>query len=243
MKEKLHIMNKTNKFMQNLNLYDGIIDFNDFDIDENVPFEEQEYSYKEDILQISYGDRFTLDVGWYPELNPRGNFIVYAVEDENWDPPLKKIKARTLGELKKAIETIAFELSNKARIELQKNNTEITDPTKFISKINILGGKITFNAFDININSPLSEQANSLRENMLQIEYGRRFLVDVGWSSAGHFSVKVIQDGDWAQPISEIKCNNLTTLKGAIESSAKLIHSRLKIRDLPLRDVEHEEFH
>ena len=79
-------MNNPNNFMRNLNLYNGIIDYNDFDIDENVPFEEQEYSYKEDILQISYGDRLTLDVGWYPEHNPQGYFIVYAVKDSNWVP-------------------------------------------------------------------------------------------------------------------------------------------------------------
>lgn len=239
-------MNYPNCFMENLNLYDGIIDFNDFDIDENVPFEEQEYSYKEDILQISYGDRFTLDVGWYPELNPRGNFIVYAVEDENWDPPLKKIKARTLRELKIAFEKVALELSNKASIEPKKINNIIITPTKFISELKLLGGKITYDGFDLNETIPFAEQIFSLQQDMLQIEYGRRFVLDVGWvpdlDPKGCFLIMVIQDRDWLNPISKIKCKTLSKLKKAIESSAVLIHEQLKIRDLPFRDVEYEKF-
>ncbi len=43
---------KLNKsFIENLNIPKGIIIYNDFDIDEAIPFEKQKYSYKEDILQ------------------------------------------------------------------------------------------------------------------------------------------------------------------------------------------------
>lgn len=232
--------------MRNLNLYDGIINYNDFDIDDNVPFEEQKYSYKEDILQISYGDRFTLDVGWHREFNPRGYFIVKAVKDENWNPPLKKIKAKTLGELKKAIEKIALELSDKASRQPQKINNIIITPTKFIGAIKLLGGKITYNVFDINENIPLTDQIDSLREDLIQIEYGERFTLDIGWQPDfdlnGYFIVRVILDKDWEDPVSIAECNTLPELKKLIESAAILIHEQLKIKDLPFREVEYEKF-
>lgn len=101
-------MNKIHNFVANLNLYDGIVDYNDFDIDENIPFEEQKYSYKEDILQISFGDRFTLDVGWYPEFNPTGHFVIKIIQDKDWLNPVSRIKCKTLSRLKKAIESSAL---------------------------------------------------------------------------------------------------------------------------------------
>ena len=39
-----------NNFIERLNIYDGLITYNDFDIDEEKSFEEQMYSYKEDIM-------------------------------------------------------------------------------------------------------------------------------------------------------------------------------------------------
>jgi hypothetical protein len=71
-------MNSLQTFIKNLKLYDGIITYNDFDIDEARTFQDQEYSYKMDILQISFGNRYILDVGWYPEFDPKGHFWVRA---------------------------------------------------------------------------------------------------------------------------------------------------------------------
>ena len=63
--------------------------------------------YKEDILQIKYGDRFILDVGWYPAPNPKGRFVVLAVLDNDWMDPLSTVECRTLSALKEAIEKTA----------------------------------------------------------------------------------------------------------------------------------------
>ena len=60
-------MGNKKEFISNLNILDGIISYNEFDIDENKPFEDQWYNFSEDILQIKYGKRFILDVGWYPQ--------------------------------------------------------------------------------------------------------------------------------------------------------------------------------
>ena len=108
-------MKKHNDFIENLNILDGIITYNSFDIDETVPFQEKWYSYNEDILQIKFGDRITLDVGWYPEGDPKGKFMVKAVLDDDWLNPISKIKCRNLSELKRAIEKTALLINEKRK--------------------------------------------------------------------------------------------------------------------------------
>jgi hypothetical protein len=110
-------MKNKKDFVENLDILDGIITYNDFDINENVAFEEQKYSFKEDILQIKFGDRFLLDVGWYPEMNPKGAFTVVAIQDYDWDEPVVKIKCRTLKTLKKAIEKAAKIIGDQKQIK------------------------------------------------------------------------------------------------------------------------------
>ncbi len=106
-------MNESKTFIENLNIYDGNITYNDFDIDERIPFGEQKYSYKMDILQITFGPRYILDVGWGPEFNPKGSFLVQAIKDYDWLKPLIEKKCHSLAELKKIIEETAKLLSLK----------------------------------------------------------------------------------------------------------------------------------
>ena len=106
-----------NNFIERLNIYDGLITYNDFDIDEEKSFEEQMYSCKEDILQIAFGERFTLDVGWYPEMKKSGNFLVRGIQDFYWLEPVIVIKCRTLNRLKCAIEKVAQFLSERSKIK------------------------------------------------------------------------------------------------------------------------------
>ena len=116
----------------------------------------------------------------------------------------------------------------------------------FINNVNILDGKITFDGLDLDENIPLLDQINVLREDMLQIKYGKRFVLDVGWRQSfdpnGCFIVVVILDRDWMNPVFEGKCRSIPELKKMIESAAILIHEQLKIKDLPFREVEYEEF-
>jgi len=73
-------------------------------------------SFKEDILQIEFGKRFILDVGWLPEHNPKGFFIIRAIKDCDWQNPLLKEKCRTFKDLKLAMEK-AVKLINSLRSE------------------------------------------------------------------------------------------------------------------------------
>lgn len=106
-------MSSPKEFINTLTILDGIITYNDFDIDEDIAFQKQENSYKEDILQIEFGSRYILDVGWYPEANPEGYFWVRGIEDCNWQEPLISIQCRSLHQLKEEIEKIATLLSLK----------------------------------------------------------------------------------------------------------------------------------
>lgn len=116
----------------------------------------------------------------------------------------------------------------------------------YTKKLNLFDGMVTYDNFDINENVPLDKQLSSLREDMLQIEFGDRFTLDVGWQPDfdpdGYFIVYAIQDCDWEDSLSKEKCCTLKDLKIAIEKAAKLIDSMRKIKDLPFRNVEYEEF-
>lgn len=70
-------------------------------------------------------------------------------------------------------------------------------------------------------NIPLEEQVDLLREDMLQIGFSKRFVVDVGWQPdfhlKGKFIVRAIQDYDWMNPLYKGKCRTFKELKKAIE--------------------------
>lgn len=106
-------MSSSKTFINSLNIYSGNLTYNDLDIDEKIPFEEQKWSYKMDIIQIEFGPRYTLDVGWEPELDPEGHFWVRGIQDCNWQKPLMSVRCRSLHELKQGIEKVAALLSLK----------------------------------------------------------------------------------------------------------------------------------
>ncbi len=101
-----------NDFVKNLNIPNGIVVYNDFDIDENIPFQDQKYSFKQDILQIELSNHLFLDVGWYPKMNPEGHFWIRVIQDYDWQNPLYEEKCRTLEELKNIIEEFALLINN-----------------------------------------------------------------------------------------------------------------------------------
>lgn len=90
----------------NIHLNNGIIIYNEFNIDLNRPPQEQIIELQEDLLQIQYENNVVVDVGWCPELDPSGKFIVNIIKDSDWSHPIYK-KAVNLkdfiAELQKAI--------------------------------------------------------------------------------------------------------------------------------------------
>jgi hypothetical protein len=70
--------------------------------------------------------------------------------------------------------------------------------------LSLLTGKITFDDLSHLTDAPLASQIDSLKEDLLQVEYGEHLLLDVGWypefDKSGAFQVMVIKGQNWDAP-------------------------------------------
>jgi hypothetical protein len=77
------------------------------EIDINKPLSEQLEFLIEDILQIvifSGNDKYTVDVGWYPEeLNLDGHFRTLIIKNDAWGEPVKEFVSTSLSSLRQDI--------------------------------------------------------------------------------------------------------------------------------------------
>lgn len=80
--------------MNKIDFKSGKIVYNEFCIDFTKKYSEQLECLLEDLLQVQYVDNYLLDVGWYPEYESEGEFIVQIVKEENWEKPLYKRRSR-----------------------------------------------------------------------------------------------------------------------------------------------------
>lgn len=91
-------------YLKDVTLKSGKLTFDDFDIDPSISFEEQELSYKEDIIQMNFGKSIIVDVGWYPEFESDGSFMIRIIRNEDWTKPVYKQRCKTLEEMKKYLQ-------------------------------------------------------------------------------------------------------------------------------------------
>lgn len=82
----------------------GKITYNEFNIDFSKPFKTQLDCLAEDLLQVEYDDGYIIDLGWYPELDENGCFVVYVIRNFEWLMPLFEKRAYTKNELKQILE-------------------------------------------------------------------------------------------------------------------------------------------
>ena len=66
----------------------GKVIYNEFNIDFSLLFSEQLDCLTEDLLQVKYTDKYILDIGWFPEYELNGSFIIQIIVDKNWDDPI-----------------------------------------------------------------------------------------------------------------------------------------------------------
>jgi hypothetical protein len=104
-------MKKNNNFLEKIDFRQGNVTYNSFKLDECFSLENQLDELNEDMLQVTYGDRLTLDLGWRPYSNmsnrptaQEGRFIVSVILDEDWIKPLCVFEPKTLSELKACLE-------------------------------------------------------------------------------------------------------------------------------------------
>ena len=83
-----------------INFLNGKVSFNDFNLDQNIPLELQIGHLKEDLFQVDYSGEFLIDVGWYPEFDKNGSFVICVIKDFNWSEPILKKSCRDIKLLK-----------------------------------------------------------------------------------------------------------------------------------------------
>lgn len=98
--------------MKNIKFKSGKVIYDEFHIDFSIPFSEQLDNLKEDLLQVVFTENFLLDIGWYPEYEPEGQFVVQLIQNKCWDNPRYRKHCKDELELRKSIER-AVELAGK----------------------------------------------------------------------------------------------------------------------------------
>ncbi|MGF6112267.1 hypothetical protein [Pseudomonas frederiksbergensis] len=102
--------------------------------------------------------------------------------------------------------------------------------------LSLLTGKITFDDLSLLSDQPLASQIDSLKEDLLQVEYGEHLLLDVGWypefDEDGAFQVVVIKDRDWGQPQWTGRAKTLAELTTRLTEAQRELHAWLGREDL-----------
>jgi len=101
---------------ENFDFRPGKAIYNDFDIDPKLSFEEQLWSYKEDMLQVSFhNSKYVLDIGWSPDFEINGFFKVQIIKELDWMAPIYSKKTNNLDELHKLLEECVQEIKKLLR--------------------------------------------------------------------------------------------------------------------------------
>ncbi|MCL2336018.1 MAG: hypothetical protein FWC60_01215 [Firmicutes bacterium] len=74
---------------ENFDFGKGVISkFINFNVNESLDYYEQQFSYKQDMLQITYDNNYVIDVGWYQDFDPNGFFKIVIIKDNDWWNPV-----------------------------------------------------------------------------------------------------------------------------------------------------------
>ena len=85
--------------MDKVNFKSGDIIYDEFKVDFTKRYSEQKECLLEDLLQVKYAQEYLLDVGWYPEYESEGEFIVQIIKKQNWEEPIYKKSSKDEEEL------------------------------------------------------------------------------------------------------------------------------------------------
>jgi hypothetical protein len=93
--------------MINIDFGKGKIIYNDFRINFELPYKQQLDKLKEDLLQVNYNN-YLLDLGWYPEFDINGSFVVQLIYKYDWENPIYKMSCKDKYSLEYHIKKIIF---------------------------------------------------------------------------------------------------------------------------------------
>mgnify|MGYP006325867093 CR=1 FL=1 len=97
--------------------------------------------------------------------------------------------------------------------------------------LSLLTGKITFNDLSRLTDQPLPSQIDSLKEDLLQVEYGEHLLLDVGgypeFDKSGAFQVMVIKGQNWDDPQWTGRARTLAQLTACLTEAQRELYAWL----------------
>ncbi|MCP1517353.1 hypothetical protein J2Y74_001663 [Pseudomonas migulae] len=95
--------------------------------------------------------------------------------------------------------------------------------------LTFITGKIAFDNLSSLKNIDLCDQIESLKEDLLQVEYPTTLLLDVGWYPSfditGCFQIRVIKDFDWSTPLFLSNADSIESLIDGMLVAQKVIHN------------------
>ncbi|MBQ5561357.1 MAG: hypothetical protein IIT46_16510 [Lachnospiraceae bacterium] len=66
-------------------------------------------------------------------------------------------------------------------------------------------GKVTYKTFNIDFDKPFTAQEDELSEDLVQVEYNRNYIFDIGWYLEGNVNGRIIiqlkHNNEWDNPI------------------------------------------
>ena len=90
-----------------------------------------------------------------------------------------------------------------------------------------LPGKVNYNEFNIDFSQDLKLQYENLNEDLVQVEYGKGYILDIGWypecDETGCVIVQFIHNKDWTTPIVKKECNNMSAILNCISEIKRMI--------------------
>lgn len=98
-----------------------------------------------------------------------------------------------------------------------------------LGNINLKNGVIIYNDFYLNDKISLEEQIDFLKEDMLQIQFSKDYLLDIGWypefDENGSFKIVIVKNFDWSNLLFKKECKNLVELKKYIDEAVSVLEN------------------
>lgn len=86
---------------------------------------------------------------------------------------------------------------------------------------------------------PLTQQLDGLKEDLAQIKYPHLIILDIGWypefSIDGAFSVSVVKESEWEQPLFRERCTSVDALLKCLLRAVEVADSTSHLE--PIRHV------
>lgn len=86
--------------------------------------------------------------------------------------------------------------------------------------------------FDYDEKKSLSEQEFLLKEDIIQIVYEKKYILDIGWYPEfeinGAFRLLIIKNSDWETPFKKYECKDIDTLLKYLDKFIDFIQKDLE---------------